>query len=56
MFIYLLLTVQCTISEPSKNFTLKCKPEVTMTYQSREACEKDMTAQSACLAVKVGKS
>lgn len=54
MILYLLITVSCTISEPSKNFTLKCKPEVTKTYQSESDCKAGMSTQTACMAVKVG--
>lgn len=55
MLLYLLISVQCTISEPSKNFTLKCKPEVVKTYQSESDCNAQLVPQSACMTVRVGR-
>lgn len=56
MLIYLLLTVSCSIKEPSKTFQLTCKPKVERFFLAEKDCKEAQTVASTCITVQVNKS
>jgi hypothetical protein len=53
MILYLLISVQCMIKEPAKNFSINCKPKVNQFFMEEKDCRSKMTDNMTCIQVKL---